>query len=114
MGSRLRLRTISLFAALNIATGHVIGRCYQRHRAVDFRKFMAAGEQAVPAELDVHLVLDSDASHKASPVTAWLTRHPHYHLHFTPTSASWLNHDFCKMFFNTLHPKVSATANDLG
>ena len=83
--------TTSLFAALDIATGHVIGRCYQRHRAVEFRKFLAAVEHAVPADLDVHLVLDNDATHKAPPVKAWRARRPRYHLHFTPTGASWLN-----------------------
>ena len=83
--------TTSLFAALDIATGHVIGRCYQRHRAVEFRKFLTAVEQAVPADLDIHLVLDNYATHKAPPVKEWLARHPRYHLHFTPTSASWLN-----------------------
>jgi len=83
--------TTSLFAALDIATGHVIGRCYQRHRAVEFRKFLTEVEQAVPADLDIHLVLDNYAMHKAPPVKAWLARHPRYHLHFTPTSASWLN-----------------------
>ena len=83
--------TTSLFAALDIATGHVIGRCYQRHRAVEFRKFLGEVEQAVPSDLDIHLVLDNYATHKAPPVKAWLTRHPRYHLHFTPTSASWLN-----------------------
>jgi transposase len=83
--------TTSLFAALDIATGQVIGRCYQRHRALEFRKFLAAVEQAVPADLDIHLVLDNYATHKAPPVRAWLARHPRDHLHFTPTSASWLN-----------------------
>jgi transposase len=83
--------TTSLFAALDIATGRVIGRCYQRHRAIEFRKFLAQVEQAVPADLDIHLVLDNYATHKAPPVKAWLARHPRYHLHFTPTSASWLN-----------------------
>ena len=83
--------TTSLFAALDIATGRVIGHCYQRHRAVEFRKFLAQVEQAVPADLDIHLVLDNYATHKAPPVKAWLARHPRYHLHFTPTSASWLN-----------------------
>jgi transposase len=83
--------TTSLFAALDIATGRVIGRCYQRHRAVEFRRFLATVEQAVPANFDIHLVLDNYATHKAPPVRAWLTRHPRYHLQFTPTSASWLN-----------------------
>ena len=83
--------TTALFAALDIATGHVIGRCYQRHRAVEFRKFLAQVEQAVPSDLDIHLVLDNYATHKAPPVKAWLARRPRFHLHFTPTSASWLN-----------------------
>jgi DDE superfamily endonuclease len=83
--------TTSLFAVLDIATGRVIGRCYQRHRAVEFRRFLATVEQAVPANFDIHLVLDNYATHKAPPVRAWLARHPRYHLHFTPTSASWLN-----------------------
>ena len=83
--------TTSLFAALDIATGRVIGRCYQRHRAVEFRRFLATVEQAVPANFDIHLVLDNYATHKAPPVRTWLARHPRYHLHFTPTSASWLN-----------------------
>ena len=76
--------TTSLFAALDIATGRVIGRSYQRHRAVEFRNFLAQVEQAVPADLDIHLVLDNYATHKAPPVKAWLTRHPRYHVHFTP------------------------------
>src|ERR1700756_3182436 len=82
--------TTSLFAALDIATGRVIGRCYQRHRAIEFRKFLAAVEAAVPADLDIHLVLDNYATHKAPLVKAWLVGHPRYHFHFTPTSASWL------------------------
>jgi transposase len=83
--------TTSLFAALDTATGQVIGRCYPRHRAVEFRKFLTVVEQVVPADLDIHLVLDNYATHKAPSVKAWLARHPRYHLHFTPTSASWLN-----------------------
>src|SRR5262249_37574231 len=83
--------TTSLFAALDIATGNVIGRCYQRHRAVEFRKFLSEVEQAVPADLDIHLVLDNYATHKAPPVTAWPPRRPPPPLHLTPTRASWLN-----------------------
>lgn len=83
--------TTSLFAALDIATGRVIGRCYQRHRAVEFRRFLVAVDQAVPAGLDIHLVLDNYATHKTPAIKAWLARHRRYHLHFTPTSASWLN-----------------------
>src|SRR5215470_14229279 len=87
----VRHGTMSLFAALDVKAGTVIGRCHRRHRAVEFRKFLSEVEHAVPADLDIHLVLDNDATHKAPPVKAWLARHPRYHLHFTPTSASWLN-----------------------
>ena len=86
-----RRGTTSLFAALDIATGRIIGRCYQRHRAVEFRNFLTAVDTAVPADLAVHLVLDNYATHKAPPIKTWLARHPRFHLHFTPTSASWLN-----------------------
>jgi transposase len=79
----IRYGTTSLFAALDIVTGRVIGRCYQRHRAVEFRKFLDAIEQAVPPGLDLHLVLDNYATHKTSAIKAWLARHPRYHLHFT-------------------------------
>ena len=83
--------TTSLFAALNIATGKVIGRCHKRHRHQEFLRFLAQIESEVPAGLEVHLVLDNYATHKAPKVAAWFKRHPRYHLHFTPTSASWLN-----------------------
>ncbi len=83
--------TTSLFAALDIATGEVIGRCYPRHRSVEFRKFLTVIEKAVPTELDVHLVLDNYGTHKTAMIHKWLLRHPRFHLHFTPTSASWLN-----------------------
>ena len=83
--------TTSLFAALDIATGEVIGRCYPRHRSVEFRKFLTVIEKAVPKELDVHLVLDNYTTHRTAMIHKWLLRHPRFHLHFTPTSASWLN-----------------------
>lgn len=83
--------TTSLFAALDVATGKVIARCHPRHRAVEFRKFLATIEAEVPAELDVHLILDNLSTHKAPTVQRWLAQHPRYHLHFTPTSSSWLN-----------------------
>ena len=83
--------TTSLFAALDIATGHVIGKCYSRHRASEFRKFLDAIEAAVPDGLDVHLVMDNYATHKAPPVRNWLLKRPRWHVHLTPTSASWLN-----------------------
>ena len=83
--------TTSLFAALNIATGKVIGRCQPRHRHQEFLRFLDQIETEVPPQLEVHLVLDNYATHKAPKVSAWFKKHPRYHLHFTPTSASWLN-----------------------
>jgi transposase len=83
--------TTSLFAALDIATGRVIGKCYGRHRAIEFRKFLDEIEDAVPADLDVHLVIDNYATHKAPLVRNWLARRPRWHVHLTPTSSSWLN-----------------------
>jgi transposase len=83
--------TTSLFAALDIATGKVIGQCQSRHRQREFIRFLDQIEQGVPAELAVHLVLDNYATHKTPKVAAWFKKHPRYHLHFTPTSSSWLN-----------------------
>lgn len=83
--------TTSLFAALDIATGHVIGKCYGRHRAAEFRKFLDEIEDAVPANLDVHLVMDNYATHKTPLIRKWLVKRPRWHVHLTPTSASWLN-----------------------
>jgi transposase len=81
----------SLFAALDIATGNVLGKCYRRHRSVEFLDFLKKIDAAVPAELDVHLVLDNYGTHKTALVRRWLQRRTRYHLHFTPTHASWLN-----------------------
>jgi len=83
--------TTALFAALDIATGQVLGRCYRRHRASEFRRFLDAIDSAVPEDLDIHLVLDNYATHKAPKIKAWFARRPRYRLHFTPTYASWLN-----------------------
>src|SRR6201998_450678 len=83
--------TTSLFAALDIATGSVIGKCWPRHRAIEFRKFLKQIDRAVPADLTVHLVLDNYATHKTKEIRAWFLRHPRYHLHFTPRHSSWLN-----------------------
>ncbi|MEI9990744.1 MAG: IS630 family transposase [Rhizomicrobium sp.] len=83
--------TTSLFAALDIATGHVIGKCYSRHRAAEFRSFLDEIEAAVPADLDVHLVMDNYATHKTPMVRKWFAKRPRWHVHLTPTSASWLN-----------------------
>src|SRR6266516_4284046 len=83
--------TTSLFAALDIATGRVIGKCYARHRAIEFRKFLDEIEAAVPADLDVHLVMDNYATHKTKLIRNWFARRPRWHVHLTPTSSSWLN-----------------------
>lgn len=87
----MRHGTTSLFAALDIATGKVIGKCYPRHRAAEFLKFLREVEAAVPKGLDVHLVMDNYATHKTSKIRAWLAKRPHWHVHLTPTSASWIN-----------------------
>ena len=83
--------TSSLFAALDVAVGKVIGRCYRRHRAEEFRDFLDAVDAAVPAELEVHVVLDNASIHKAPLIRDWLAKRPRYRLHFTPTASSWLN-----------------------
>ena len=83
--------TTSLFAALDIATGKSIGRCQARHRHQEFLRFLDQIERSVPAGREVHLVLDNYGTHKAPKVAAWFKKRPRYHLHFTPTSASWLN-----------------------
>ncbi len=87
----VRHGTTSLFAALDIATGRVIGKCYPRHRAMEFRKFLDEIEANVPADLDVHLVMDNYATHKAPLIRNWLAKRPRWHVHLTPTSSSWLN-----------------------
>ncbi len=83
--------TTSLFAALDVATGRVIGKCYRRHRAREFLDFLKEIDRCVPEGLDVHIVMDNYATHKTAAVKAWLARRAHWHIHFTPTSASWIN-----------------------
>ncbi len=83
--------TTSLFAALNIATGEGTGKGYRRHRAVEFKKFLALIDKAVPETDDVHRILDNYGTHKTAQIQNWLRRRPRYHVHFTPTRASWLN-----------------------
>jgi transposase len=83
--------TTTLFAALDVKSGRIIGNCMPRHRAKEFLKFLRKIDKAVPGDRDVHLVLDNYATHKTPEVRAWLDRHPRFKLHFTPTSASWLN-----------------------
>jgi len=87
----VRHGTTSLFAALDVKTGEVIGHCQRRHRSVEFRKFLDRLDREVPAELDVHLILDNYGTHKTEMIKRWLTKRPRFHFHFTPTGASWLN-----------------------
>jgi transposase/transposase-like protein len=83
--------TTSLFAALDVTTGAIIGRCFPRHRAKEFRRFLDTVEARVPADLEVHLVIDNAGSHKTKLIRDWFAKRPHWQVHFTPTSASWLN-----------------------
>jgi transposase len=86
-----RAGTSSLYAALDLTTGKVLGRLHSRHRAIEFKKFLQAIDAEVPAELGVHLVLDNSSTHKTPAIQRWLAAHPRFVLHFTPTSSSWLN-----------------------
>jgi transposase len=83
--------TTSLFAALNVATGRVIGKCFRRHRSKEFLAFLKVIDAETPQELDLHLILDNYATHKSPPIKRWLLKRSRFHLHFTPTSSSWLN-----------------------
>lgn len=98
-----RYGTTSLFAALELKTGNIIGECHRRHRSVEFRHFLDTIEAAVPAELDVHLILDNYGTHKSPTIQRWLAKRPRFTLHFTPTSASWMN--LVERFFATLTEK---------
>jgi transposase len=86
-----RSGTTSLYAALDLTSGQVIHALRQRHRAVEFRKFLVQINAEVPAHLDVHLVLDNASTHKTPAIQKWLAAHPRFVVHFTPTSSSWLN-----------------------
>jgi transposase len=83
--------TTTLFAALDIATGEVIGETHRRHRSSEFLQFLRTIEANVPPKLDIHLVMDNYGTHKTPTIKAWFARNPRFHVHFTPTSASWLN-----------------------
>lgn len=87
----VRNGTTDLFAALDVATGRVHTQLHSRHRTIEFRTFLNHLDRQVPDELDVHLILDNYSTHKTPAIHRWLLRHPRFHLHFTPTSASWLN-----------------------
>lgn len=86
-----RAGTSSLYAALDITTGQVIGSLHGRHRAIEFKKFLQTIDREVPDDLDVHLILDNASTHKTPAIRKWLTTHPRFVVHFTPTSSSWLN-----------------------
>jgi transposase len=83
--------TTTLFAALSMLDGKVISACMNRHRHQEWIKFLKVIDEQTPAELDLHLIVDNYATHKHPKVLAWLKRHPRFHMHFTPTSSSWLN-----------------------
>ena len=83
--------TTTLFAALDVLTGTVIGQCPPRHRHIEFIKFLNTIDRQVPGGLQIQLILDNYSTHKHAEVDRWLTRHKRFHLHFTPTSSSWLN-----------------------
>ncbi len=87
----IRYGTTSLFAALDIATGKVIGSGHRRHRHPEFLRFLQRVEATIPADQQVHLVMDNYGTHKVNKVQRWFVKHPNYQVHFTPTSASWLN-----------------------
>ena len=96
--------TLSLFAALDVAAGKVVGRCFPRHRAREFRKFLDTVEANVPADLDVHVIMDNYATHKTALIRNWFAKRPRWHVHFTPTSASWINQ--VERFFGLLTDKT--------
>jgi transposase len=96
----VRHGTTTLFAALNVADGKVIGECHPRHRHQEWLKFLKLIDKETPADRDLHLIVDNYATHKHPNVKAWLAKHPRFHLHFTPTSASWLN--MVERFFRDL------------
>lgn len=98
-----RYGTTSLFAALVVKSGEIIGQCHRRHRSIEFRKFLNRVDDAVPRDLDVHLILDNYGTHKTKLIRDWLARHRRFHLHFTPTGASWLN--LVERFFAALTEK---------
>jgi transposase len=112
--------TTSLFAALDVASGKVIGGLHARHRAIEFKKFLDQLDHDVPAELEVHLILDNYATHKTPTIQRWLLRHPRFVLHFVPKSASWLNlverwfaEITTKLLRRGVHTSVAALETDI-
>jgi transposase len=116
----LRHGITSLFAAFSIADGTVISDLHRRHRAIEFRKFLAAIDKAVPADLDVHLICDNYATHNTPEIRTWLARHPRFRVHFTPTGSSWMNQVerwfgllTDKLIRRGVHTSVQALENDI-
>jgi transposase len=116
----LRHGITSLFAAFNIADGTVISALHRRHRAIEFRKFLAAIDKAVPAALNVHLICDNYATHNTPEIRTWLDRHPRFHVHFTPAGSSWMNQVerwfgllTGKLIRRGVHTSVQALENDI-
>jgi transposase len=99
----VRNGTTDLFAALDVATGSVIGRCYDRHRAVEFLDFLKLVVRSYPRQ-QLHFVLDNSSTHETPEVVQWLRRHPRLHLHFTPTSGSWMNQ--VEIWFSLLNARA--------
>lgn len=99
----MRHGTTTLFAALDVASGEVIGELHRRHRSTEFLQFLRTIDANVPADLDVHLVMDNYGTHKTPSVKNWFARHPRFQVHFTPTSASWINQ--VERWFSTLTEK---------
>ncbi len=99
----VRHGTTSLFAALNAKTGELLAQCHQRHRSTEFRSFLDHIDRSVPKEFEVHLILDNYGTHKTELIKKWLLKRPRFHLHFTPTSSSWLN--LVERWFATLTEK---------
>ncbi len=103
-----RYGTTTLFAALDVATGKVIGQFKRRHRSIDFIGFLRHIDRVVPADLEVHLVLENYGTHKTAKVKQWLLRHSRFHCHFTPTCSSWIN--LVERFFAGLTEHTSCDA----
>jgi transposase len=116
----LRHGITSLFAAFNIADGTVISELHRRHRAIEFKKFLARIDKAVPAGLGVHLVCDNYVTHSTAEIRTWLARHPRFHVHFTPAGSSWMNQVerwsgllTGKLIRRGVHTSVQALENDI-
>jgi len=112
--------TSSLYAALDLSTGKVLGALHARHRAIEFKRFLNTIDREVPAGLDVHIVLDNSSTHKTPAIKKWLLAHPRFQLHFTPTSSSWLNlverwfaELTTKLLKRGTHRSVTALNNDI-